>query len=238
MEVVECLQKAANCAATMNRPAIESGLQELSSSLPIADGIAEHAVLNGLLLEFTLRCGRAIHTRCHAGYRFYACSFVPERTLAAFLQDGRSDPCLRLRDWIAEFFKTLNQAHPASIASRAADLLYREYSDRWTLESLAERVDTTPTKLRRAFDQEYSMSVREYARRLRVINALEQLRTTKIESIAMDVGYHSKKNFYCALKQLTGLKPTAVRSLSSDDTLALISGLKDSLGVDGNGFPL
>ena len=47
---------------------------------------------------------------------------------------------------------------------------------------------------------------------MRLIEALPQVPTEKIDAIALKVGYRSKKNFYRAFQTVTGLTPTAFRA--------------------------
>jgi len=48
------------------------------------------------------------------------------------------------------------------------------------------------------------------------------------ESVALQVGYKSKKNFYRALQQVTGLTPTEFRGLS-DAPAEIVEALRQSL---------
>jgi methylphosphotriester-DNA--protein-cysteine methyltransferase len=63
------------------------------------------------------------------------------------------------------------------------------------------------------------MSVREYRERVRVLASLAHLdrENSKLEIVAQLVGYKSKKNFYRAFRQMTGMAPAGFRRLSADE---------------------
>jgi AraC-like DNA-binding protein len=51
---------------------------------------------------------------------------------------------------------------------------------------------------------------------------MERIGSEKVDAIALDVGYRSKKNFYRIFKSLTGLTPSAFRQLPKDEQHAVI----------------
>lgn len=61
---------------------------------------------------------------------------------------------------------------------------------------------------------------------MRVIEALETVRGGKIDAIALQVGYHSKKDFYRAFGKVTGLTPAAYRRLSDDSATELTESIR------------
>ncbi|MEO8071500.1 MAG: helix-turn-helix domain-containing protein, partial [Acidobacteriota bacterium] len=57
-----------------------------------------------------------------------------------------------------------------------------------------------------------------YVHLARVTRAVTLLRTTaKVESVAWDVGYRSKKDLYAALSRWAGSTPSELRALSDDE---------------------
>jgi methylphosphotriester-DNA--protein-cysteine methyltransferase len=83
------------------------------------------------------------------------------------------------------------------------------------------------------FERRFGLSIRAYHRILRVLAALEQVRTAKVDAVALEVGYRSKKNLYRALYQVTGLTPTGFRKLSATDAERLVNSLKLTLVDSG-----
>lgn len=71
----------------------------------------------------------------------------------------------------------------------------------------------TPSRLTRGFAREHGMSIPEYVRAIRLIESIDRIRQEKVEAVARDVGYKSRKNFNRTFKRLTGLTPTAFRQL-------------------------
>src|SRR5690349_19575828 len=70
-------------------------------------------------------------------------------------------------------------------------------------------------QLRRTFQQTFGVSLSEYVRRTRLLRALELMldQHSKVESVALQVGYQSKKNFYRIFKRSIGMTPRAFLSL-------------------------
>lgn len=94
------------------------------------------------------------------------------------------------------------------------DLISREYPKRLTLGGIGRRLGLHPETLNRLFRKEFGRSVPEYVAALRVSEGVRRLRgdTDKVESIAREVGYRSKRAFYRAVQRETGLTPGQVRS--------------------------
>lgn len=54
---------------------------------------------------------------------------------------------------------------------------------------------------------------------VRIVSALDDLRHHKVDAIAIQVGYRSKKNFYRAFARLTGMTPGAFKKLPPTEML-------------------
>jgi AraC-like DNA-binding protein len=102
---------------------------------------------------------------------------------------------------------------PYPAATRAAHLIREHHSKAWDVTALSQRVHATAAQLTRDFRREYGMSIRTYQRRISLVMALPRVREEKVEAIALELGYRSRKNFYLAFKRATGLTPTAFREL-------------------------
>jgi AraC-like DNA-binding protein len=131
-----------------------------------------------------------------------------------------------LLGWIDAFSAELLSTHPPSAASRAARAIRDQYQLPWTIAVLARRFDVSPSQLRRNFQREFGVSVQEYHCTMRVIKAMTLVSTDKIEASALKVGYKSKKNFYRAFQEVTGLTPTAFRNLSEERALHLVESIR------------
>jgi AraC-like DNA-binding protein len=97
------------------------------------------------------------------------------------------------------------------LASRAASLLGRSYAEPWTIPRLARALGTNRFSLTTEFYRAFGMGVHEYLVRVRVKAVDERLRDgcDKLETIAGDVGFRSRKTLYDAYRRVTGAALTA-----------------------------
>src|SRR5204863_2370784 len=123
------------------------------------------------------------------------------------------DPMDAFRMWVDRFCTDFEAHHPPSVARKAALIIQREYRSDVSVGLLARRVHATPRRLSQAFRREYRMTILEYHRLTRLLGALERIRHEKVEAIALEIGYRSKKSLYRAFRQLTGLLPNEFRRL-------------------------
>ena len=195
-------------------------------SLPRPTTYIEKLLLRGLLSDVAGRCGQAIHTRRHRGRAAAACPFVPAASHVIFWNTIDDDPRRPFRLWIDRFFDDFFIAHPATAAAKIAGLLRTDYKQKWDLATLAWRVHVTPSKLRREFHQQFGMSPLEYQRGVRLLNAVREVPAGKVDAIALEVGYRSKKDFYSAFKQLTGITLTTFRTLSADQAAVVVDSIR------------
>jgi AraC-like DNA-binding protein len=92
------------------------------------------------------------------------------------------------------------------------DQIHEHYTQRVTLATLARRLGRQSAYLGRLFRDEIGMTVHEYITRARVVFGAAQVRCgAKIEAVALELGYRSKKNFYRQFKRRFGMTPDAYR---------------------------
>ena len=101
----------------------------------------------------------------------------------------------------------------ASPAHRARRYIDTHYASALTIGAVARAFGCHPKRLARDFRQEYGKSMPDYLAAVRVKHAVEAIRRSdlKVEAIASMVGYRSKKNFYRAVRRVTGLTPLQLR---------------------------
>src|SRR3979411_1983344 len=110
--------------------------------------------------------------------------------------------------------------------------IQRSYTQRVTLGALATTLGRQSAYLGRLFRDEIGVTVHEYVTRARMVNGAVQVRSgVKIEAVALDLGYHSKKNFYCQFKRRFGMTPEAYRHVHHEDPVA------DPVAVDPSRDP-
>ncbi len=88
----------------------------------------------------------------------------------------------------------------------------QNYSQRLTLATLARLLRRQSAYLGRLFREEIGITVHEYVTRARMVFGGAHVRAgVKIEAVALDLGYRSKKNFYRQFKRFFGMTPEAYR---------------------------
>jgi AraC-like DNA-binding protein len=92
------------------------------------------------------------------------------------------------------------------------DEIQQHYSHRLTLATLARILRRQSAYLGRLFRDEVGVTVHDYVTRARMVFGASHVRAgVKIEAVALDLGYRSKKNFYRQFKRLFGMTPEAYR---------------------------
>ena len=97
--------------------------------------------------------------------------------------------------------------------SKAIELVHKEPSKHWTLESLATEIGMSRTSFAVEFKRLVGNSPIDYLTEWRMTLAYLQLQNTQssILSIALDYGYQSESAFSRAFKKTTGYSPGTVR---------------------------
>src|SRR5262249_33686378 len=117
----------------------------------------------------------------------------------------------------------LRTTRPKGVAGLARKRLWNQ-----ALTPKAREVATecacNPAVLRREFAEACGEPLRHHQIRTRLAKAVILLRSTdwKVEAIAREVGWASKKNLYFHLRRATGLTPAQVR-LASEGTLTVLA---------------
>jgi len=146
------------------------------------------------------------------------------------------DPRIAFLDRMERVLAHAMAEHPVRPAQQAAALMRADPVKPWTLRDLANDTDTHSVRLRREFEEVFGVRPGAYLHLVRVARAVPLFRTfAKVEAIAWEVGYRSKKDFYAALKRWIGLTPTELRALRDDESKWLARELRRrSLRSAGN----
>ena len=174
------------------------------------------AMLAVSILQVTSAVVERAHTRhpvtvcgCYAA----ACEPVGHLTLHGEADTGRA-----FRSWIERFLAHLAVEHPPKPAHAAAALMRECPLHAWTLKELARQVALHPVRLSAQFESVFAMRPGEYLHLVRVAQALPLFETSaKVEAIALEAGYRSKKDLYGALRRWVGASPTELRGLSPEE---------------------
>ena len=102
--------------------------------------------------------------------------------------------------------------------SRVRDYLHDRYSERVTLDDLADVAGVHPTHVSRTFSQEFGQGMSSYLRELRLAAACHDLLATDhdLSRIALRHGFADQSHFGRILKRETGLTPAHYRSLHQE----------------------
>ncbi len=103
-------------------------------------------------------------------------------------------------------------SHKGLLVQRIIDRFERDFANAITLRSVASEVGRHPGYLGAVFRKEMGVTPRAYLTHVRLRHAAELIdHGQKIEAVALDVGYRSKKNFYHHFKQRFGMTPKQYR---------------------------
>jgi PAS domain S-box-containing protein len=101
---------------------------------------------------------------------------------------------------------------------RMLDQIHQNYTQRLTLGTLAKSLERQSAYLGRLFREAMGVTVHEYITRARMMFGAAQVRSgVKVEAVALDLGYRSKKNFYRQFKRRFGMTPEAYRQRHDSD---------------------
>ena len=173
------------------------------------------ALLATLLLDVCRHTFESLHAslphdRCN-------CAAESWSMLSLFTRWYETDPRAAVYAWTEAFFRAYRCNHPPTVSTRAAEMMRTSPATAWTVHAIARRLGVTRRTLSVEFRDRFGIGPLDYlhlARIARVLEALQQ--PVKIEALAAELGYRSKKDFYRAFRAWTGMTPTAVRALPSD----------------------
>lgn len=181
----------------------------------------ERLVQRGMLLEVALQFGHAAHTTYHRQHpddepTADVCGFVTAAALEGWPRDLAHSPAEAFRRWARRFAETFRDAHPFSCAREAEEYLKQHFTSPISASNVAEQLSCPSGFLRRTFKQLTGKSLLEYQSELRLRAALRLLRESdlKMEAIAGEVGYRSKKDLYRVVQAHLACTPLEYRQAS------------------------
>ena len=223
------------CASAASLAADRSGAFEViaacAESIPEADTSLERLLLKSLLFEFGWHFGRTFHSQFHRSA--HVCPFSPPSVIEHAWKDDGDRPTTLLARWARHFFREFAKTHPLTTSERAVRLLRTDYRSACQLRDVARALSVTPSHLDRDFHWHHGISLKEYQHTLRIIEALEQLRGEKIEAIALQVGFRSRKDFNRVFEQLTRMTPTQFKRLSEGQAADVLESTRVRLYLRG-----
>ncbi len=196
------------CEVGSAAPGVTARVRRISKTIPAPVNKLEELLLHGMLFEVLLSVHRGASLDAHT-------SDAVERTLTEI------GVKVSLRN----------------LAAEAAPYIERHMTDPLDVKEVARHVGCAETTLRRLFRKEFDVSMRDYLTRLRVRQSLRAGASYScIGDLARSVGYESEKNFYRAVRDVTGTTPTALRRLSPAALAQLVESIVPK-GRSANSMP-
>ena len=199
--------------------------------LPKPSTPLETLTQKGLLLDLAIQFGYAAHQAFHrhaapSARSARRCAFQPAATLDEWPRDLTRSPADAFHRWAGRFAFELQSAHPQACVHGAEQYLKQHYQDRLAVDALAQHLRCSPTYLQRTFKDVTGFTLREYQSELRLREALRLLESSdlKIEAIAHDVGYRSKKDLYRVVQTRVGCTPLEFRKRRHEAVAPLATG--------------
>lgn len=198
---------------------------------------ADSLALRSVLLRYAGQLTRFVH-RAQGPCRRRGCACTTGRLEAAALavwMDDHDDPRQTFADWARDYARQI-AAHPGPVSARVASLLEKRLAGPPGLAEVAKTAGISRTLMSTAFKADYGVTPFEYHTRLRLRRAVALLREgEKAREVARQSGYRSHKNFNLALREYTGLTPTAVRYADGETLAGLLAGALDVRSQKNNG---
>jgi AraC-like DNA-binding protein len=183
---------------------------------------------NALLANALLDVCRHIFESLHAALSYERCTCAAETwpLMMRFTRWYETDPRVAVCGWADAFVEVYRRSHPPTCGTRAAELIRRDSARRWNVTLVARDLGVNRRKLSDDFKAHFAIGLPDYVHLARVARALGALEApVKIEALSRESGFRSKKDFYRAFRQWTGLKPAAARALAPEDRRMLQASL-------------
>lgn len=181
-------------------------------------------------------------------FQLLACPSVQVSARDLLAMPARFQPATRLemlvlRGLIAELAESRRMVAPRCsvrdtrpdipLADDVREFIESHYAEHVTIAMLVKRFRRSKSQLCLVFRKSYGTTLHAYLTRVRIEKSLPalQLSNAKIEAVALDAGYRSKKDFYHAVRVATGLTPSAIRAASRPSVRAPAKPLMSAVGL-------
>ncbi len=189
--------------------------------VPSPRSYMEALVAAGIVCRFTDRVGQELHRQVHRETPMSGCAFEPERYRVDICVDPERPDTWNaesiVRGWAESYQARLSAAHPLPVSIRAKQFLRASVGKPVSVAAVAREMGCSVAALRRQFSQS-GESISQCRTHVRLAVAIERLRRTdgKVEAIALEVGWKSKKDLYKALARVAGVTPATLRRLPEE----------------------
>jgi AraC-like DNA-binding protein len=222
----EC-QVVSGVFVTAEVQGLRSEIQAFIGQLPEPITALETHLMRLTLLEISVRGGGTAHHTYHEAFPG-TCRFDPADLLDRYWSASPVDPRATFTQWADDYVASFERTH-VPLGARVVRALEAHSLARLDVKALAFEVGCSPAELRLAFHSWTGIALQRYHSALRARVALEGLIASdlKIDALAEDLGYKSKKNMYRTLRAAFGLTPKQMRHLGPrevDDLVARLGG--------------
>lgn len=135
------------------------------------------------------------------------------------------------KDWVEQFFSMFVRSHRPAPEIVAARLLRGHPGWTWAYSNLSHEVGLGIRQLNRTFVGRYGMTIKHYHHLARLELGLQRIEapTSKVEVVALELGYRSKKDFYRIMQQVVGMTPSKYRRLPAEDRAGIARRIREQL---------
>lgn len=201
---------AGQLTTTVDAHELAPMVSALVDALPSPSTVCDRTMLTIFISRAIMDIVEHLHLRTQASD--CACFRGSAAALKSLLSLTTRDIGQDFRVWFDEFRGSYTAHHPLCVACATAKLIRAQPARRWTLEHVATTVAVTPAQLTKTYRAEFGLTLHEYVELVRLWRAVPLLvNGVKIEAVATDVGYASKKNFYDTFDRWLGMTPKSVR---------------------------
>ncbi len=227
----EC-QSVAGAFVEIDVQRLRSQIHAFIGRLPEPTAIFETHVMRLTLFELAVWGGGTAHHRYHAVFPG-DCRFDAAALLDRHWRARAGDPRTALVQWADDYVASFGRSHTVPLGARAICALETHSLARLDVAGLAAELGSSPAKVRRAFHSWTGIALRPYHHALRAEAALKGALASdlKVDALAEDLGYGSKKNMYRTLKTTYGLTPKQIRRLRPDQVSAALTSQRASVGL-------
>jgi AraC-like DNA-binding protein len=154
------------------------------------------------------------HFHPTSGIDHCRCRTVADSAIKRLLALDSRNGCKHVHAWFRNFCTGYATDHPLCAACSAARTVRADPARRWTIDDMAQSLAVGTVRLTNTFRAEFGLTLHEYIEVVRLCQALPLLADgVKVEAVAREVGYSSKKNFYNMFEKWVRTTPRGVRRL-------------------------
>ena len=224
--VVSSLQVLACDLYRTEREQFAYAVKAFAARMTATESRAESLWLRSELDRISARAVRELRLTCGTCIRSCASRAPSAESVTVDWFDFRKSPRFLMQLWLVRFLHHFDRQYPCALPARAADLLRRPRPICGGIAGIARTLGVSVQVLRREFNRRYDLSPSAFHRRIQLRAGIRALRDAglKVEAAAHRAGFESPASFYVALRSMTGLTLTELRSLPTPELVRLWEG--------------